>query len=209
MNVVIFGASGATGQRVVERALEAGHYVSAFVRTPGKLTISHQNLRVLEGNVADAPGVARAVHGQDAVVSTLGVGTPLKHDPAVISGVGHILDAMARANVRRIVYLSFTGVRDLRGAARYVIRPVVGYLLRHEIADHEAKERLIKASPADWTIVHAPKLTNGPATGRYRTGPAIQGQSAFPVISRADVAAFIVEQLADRSFVRTVTRVLP
>ena len=90
-----------------------------------------------------------------------------------------------------------------------IIRPIVGFILRHEIADHVAKEALIRASAADWTIVQAPKLTNGPATSTYRSGPAITSTAAFPTISRADVAGFLVAQVTDARFLRQVVRILP
>lgn len=44
MNVLVFGASGATGREVVKHALDRGHSVSAFVRDPDKFEIEHANL---------------------------------------------------------------------------------------------------------------------------------------------------------------------
>ena len=37
MKVIIFGSTGATGQQVVKQALEHGHEVTAFARSPEKL----------------------------------------------------------------------------------------------------------------------------------------------------------------------------
>src|SRR5207244_13658355 len=72
MKLLIFGASGATGRALVSAALAEGHMVTAFVRTPGKLAISHQHLKVIVGDVADRQAVERAVAGHDAVLSCLG-----------------------------------------------------------------------------------------------------------------------------------------
>lgn len=209
MNLVVFGASGATGTQVIASALAGGHTVTAFSRTAPKDMPAGANLRIVCGNVADTAAVADAMTGQDAVISTLGVGKPLHHDQAVIDGVGHILSAMQAAGVRRFLYLSFTGVKDVRGVPGLIIRPIVGFILRHEIADHVAKEALIRASAADWTIVQAPKLTNGLATSTYRSGPAITSTAAFATISRADVAGFMVAQVTDARFLRQVVRILP
>ena len=44
MKILIFGASGVTGQELVKKALVEGHYVRAFVRTPGKLVISNPEM---------------------------------------------------------------------------------------------------------------------------------------------------------------------
>lgn len=194
MNLLIFGASGQTGQLVVREALSRGHRVSAFVRDPAKLDVAHDGLRSIRGDVADASAVALAVQGHDAVVSTLGVGTPLQHDAKVIEGVGHVVAAMEAARVRRLIYQSFIGVHESRAAVGFVLRFIAPLPLRHEIADHEAKEALVRASALDWTIVQPPKLTNGPRTP-YRSGEGITTFVPVPTLSRASVAHFIVNEL--------------
>jgi putative NADH-flavin reductase len=209
MNVVVFGASGGTGREVVKQALARGHGVTAFGRHPEKVGITHPNLRGVRGDVAEPEAVAAAVAGQEAVVSTLGVGIPLKHDPAVIAGVRHILRAMEAASVRRLIYQSFIGVRESRAGAGLLLRYVAVIPLRHEIADHEVKEEMIKSSGMDWTIVRPPKLTDGGYTGAYRVGEGIVARSVFPTLSRADVAAFMVGQLTDAASVRKALTILP
>ncbi|RUT82309.1 NAD(P)-dependent oxidoreductase, partial [Mesorhizobium sp. USDA-HM6] len=143
-----------------------GHMVTAFVRTPGKLAIRHEHLSVTAGDVADRQAAESAIAGHDAVLSCLGVDRPLKHDPAVVSGIGFIVEAMQRSGPARLIYQSFLGVRD----SRRQLGPLLGgiivpLVLRREVADHEAKERLIARSDLDWTIVRPPKLGNRAATG--------------------------------------------
>jgi putative NADH-flavin reductase len=209
MRVLVLGASGATGREVVRQALAQELSVTAFVRDPSRLKIDGTTVRVVQGNVSDYASVASAVEGQDAIISTLGVGRPLHSDPIVIEGVRHVLRAMEHHGVSRLVYLSFIGVRDSRAAAGPVIRYIARFPLRHEIADHEAKEAAIQSSRCEWTIVRAPKLSNGPPTGRYREGEDIVARSLFPVLSRADVADFLLRQLHDRTYVRKAPRLLP
>src|SRR5829696_7085745 len=81
VNLVIFGASGGTGRLLVRQALAQNHTVAAFVRTPAEFGITHAGLRVVVGDVADGPTVARVVQGQDAVLSALGAATPFRRDP--------------------------------------------------------------------------------------------------------------------------------
>ena len=209
MKVLVLGASGATGRQVVRQAMERDLGVTAFVRDRARLPISDPALRVVQGDVGDYSAVADAVAGQDAVISTLGVSRPLHADPIVIDGIRHTLRAMEAQGVARLVYLSFIGVRESRSAAGPLIRFVARFPLRHEIADHERKEALIRASRCEWTIVRAPKLSNGEGTGRYRDGEDIVARSFFPVLSRADVAAFMLRQLRDRTYVGRAARILP
>ena len=55
--------------------------------------------------------------------------TPLKHDPALMAGIGNLVDAMERLEVKRLVYLSFLEVHDGRGQlsllGRYVVAPLL------------------------------------------------------------------------------------
>ena len=209
MRVLILGATGATGHELVRQALSSDFAVAAFARDPARLKITHPGLRIIQGNIGDAALVSEAVRGHDAVVSALGVGKPLNPDPVVVDGIRHTLHAMKQHGVRRLIYLSFMGVTESRSDAGFLVRYVARHPLRHEIADHETKEALIRASDTDWTIVRAPKLTNGPATASYRDGASIAARSIFPTLSRADVASFMIRQLADRTYLRMAPRVLP
>ena len=87
MNLVVFGASGKTGREVVRQALARGFIVTAFVRDTGRLPFAHANLRLVKGEITDPKAVAKVIEGQTCVISTLGVGKPLRHDPGVIEGV--------------------------------------------------------------------------------------------------------------------------
>jgi putative NADH-flavin reductase len=161
------------------------------------------------GDVIDSEAVVNAIVGHDAVVSALGVGKPLKPDPVVVAGVQNIVDGMQASAVARLIYLSFIGVSDSRSAVGPLLRFAARVPLRHEIADHEAKEQLVSRSRLAWTIVRPPKLTNGRFTGTYQSGEAIATRSLLPTLSRADVADFIIRQLADPTYLRKVVRVLP
>lgn len=210
MKILILGASGGTGRELVRQGLAAGHVVTAFVRNPARLAMTHVALRVSQGDVADPGSVVRALEDQDAVLSALGTGKSLGHDEVLIAGFRHIIDAMqAPPRPRRLIYQSFIGVSESRAAAGWVVRYVARHPLKHQIADHEARERMIADSGLDWTIVRPPTLTNGPRTGRYRSGEEVVARSLLPKLSRADVAAFMLEQLMDTRYVRHKPRVLP
>jgi putative NADH-flavin reductase len=209
MRVLILGASGATGQEVVRQALAQESNVTAFVREPARLLLDAPALRVFQGDVGDYAAVAEAIEGQEAVISTLGVSRPLHRDPVVVQGIRNVLRAMEERSVARFVYMSFIGVGESRSAAGPIIRYVARLPLRHEIADHEAKEALIRGSRCDWTIVRAPKLSNGQSRGRYRDGVDIASRTVFPVLPRADVAGFLLRQVRDRRYVRQAPRILP
>jgi|ERR1051326_1985034 putative NADH-flavin reductase len=208
MNILIFGASGATGRELVKQSLERGHVVTAFVRNPAKLALQHERLKTVQGDVKEYSSIECAVKGQDAVLSAVGVSKPLKRDAVVVEGVGNIVKAMESDTVRRFVYLSFVGVGESRNDGGFILKHLISRIVRNEIADHEVKEQLIRSSKLDWTIVRPPKLTGGPGTGTYRSGEAIRTRSLLPTMSRADVADFMLRQLTDNTFIRKSPRIM-
>jgi putative NADH-flavin reductase len=171
--------------------------------------VPQAGLEIIEGDVGDAAAVAAAVAPHYAVISALGVSTPLKADPVVCAGIDHIVRAMEAAPTRRFIYLSFIGVTDGRHAAGPLLRYVARFPLRHEIADHERKEQRIRTSALEWTIVRAPKLTDGARAGTYRSGEGIAATSFLPRLSRADVAEFLITEALTPRFPQMVVRLLP
>ena len=82
MRLVIFGPTGGTGRRLVERAIAEGHEVSALVRNPSRMTAHHQRLKVVVGDAFDSGQVREAVAGNEAVISVLGSATEQPAPPA-------------------------------------------------------------------------------------------------------------------------------
>jgi putative NADH-flavin reductase len=208
MNLLIFGASGGTGRQLVQQAFARGHGVTAFVRDPARLRISHPDLKIIQGDVTDAGAVESAVAGQDAVLVALGAPSPLRRYPALTVGLAHIVGAMEQARVQRLIYLSFLGAHESRRDAGFFLNRIAPRLMHQTIADHQVNAVVMQNSRLDWTIILPPKLTNGPRTGSYRHGETSPPRSLFPTISRADVADFMLAQLTDRTYVRNSVAVM-
>ena len=208
MNLLIFGASGATGHELVNQALSKGHSVTAFVRDPTRLNADHQNLKVVQGYITDDADLTNAIKGHDVVLSALGASSPFKLDTEVIEGVGKIIKTMEYLNVMRFIYLSFIGVNASRMDGGFVIRHIAPRLLKTEIAGHEAREKMLRNSLLNWTIVHAPTLTKGKKTGSYRKGENLSSNSFVVAVSRADVADLMLSQCVDPTFHRKAVRIM-
>lgn len=198
MKVLIFGASGATGRLLVDEALRRGHDVTAFVRDPSKL--AKPDTPHVQGDATDLTPVRGAMVNQDAVLCALGSRT-LKRDPELVDGVRNIVTAMEECTVRRLVYVSSMGVRESRRQlswlGRFIIAPL---LLRSALVDHEEREDAITSSDLEWTTVRPAQLTNGPV-GSYRSGEDIRATNRAPSVSRATLAAFMLDQLDGAGYV--------
>jgi putative NADH-flavin reductase len=200
MKLVVFGATGGTGQLLVAGALQQGHEVVAFLRDPGKLTITDARLRIVQGDVTeDTSGVAEAVRGQDVVISALGRRNSFKSAGLISRSMRAIVPAMERQGVRRLILLSALGVGESHRYAPWLPRIMYRLLLGDIFADKKAGEDYVRQSGLDWTLVYPVLLTNGARTGKYRVGERLD-LHGMPKISRADVAEFILTQLQDATY---------
>ncbi|MDJ0953043.1 MAG: SDR family oxidoreductase [Acidimicrobiia bacterium] len=201
MNVAIFGATGTTGQFVLEEALARGHRVTALVRNPGKLDGRHDNLTVLTGDVLDAEAVEKTIIGQDAVLSVLGAGmrpTTLRTD-----GNRTIVAAMQRQGVRRLVSMSVFGLGDSAKKLplywKLLVKPL---FLRFAYRDHAGQEAVVSSSDLDWTLTRPVSLRDVEATGHYQHGAAATMGKITLEIGLTDFARFTLDQLESDDYVR-------
>lgn len=207
MNLLIVGATGGTGRQLVTQALERGHQVTALVRRPPRAE-PRPAFTPVEGDVLDPGSLDRAMPGQEAVLSALGHKRWLGSTRILSEGTRNLIAAMVRHGVQRFVCETALGISDAwwQMGLYYTlfVRPVI---LPFYFWDKVRQEAVIRASNLAWTIVRPGMLTNGPPRGRYRHGPHV-GHWLWTVrISRADVAAFMLDQLTDRRYVRATVGV--
>ncbi|MBC7878628.1 MAG: SDR family oxidoreductase [Anaerolineales bacterium] len=202
MKIVVFGASRGVGLKVVEQALQAGHMVTAFVRTPSKMEIKHANLTLFQGDSMDAVAVEKAVAGQEAVVSALGPTRPPVAGMMETSA-RNIMAAMQKHGVRRIVSTTGAGVRQPEDQPKFIDH-FIGFLLnllaKDVVLDSAANVKVIQAADVDWTIIRFPRLMDGEHTGKYRVGYV--GKDSSSQLSRADGADFVLKELMEQKWVR-------
>jgi len=202
MKLVVFGASGGTGQEIIGQALDQGHEVTAFVRDPAKLAIKDNKLRIVEGDVMkDQSTIAGAIAGRDAIICALGVANSLKSAGLIAGSLAAIVPAAKQQGVQRLILISAFGVGDSFRNAPLVPRLMYRLLLGDIYRDKKAGEDIVKASGLDWTIIHPVMLTTGPRTGTYRSGESLS-LHGIPKVSRANVAHFVLAQLTDKTFLR-------
>lgn len=185
MNLVVLGATGATGRLVVEQALAAGHTVTALVRSPEKLAVRNPNLRVVAGQATDSSAVARALDRADGLITTLGGGGSVISD-----STRAIVEAAHEAGVSRVVLLSSFLVE--RDRFNPVTRFLTGLAMRSMIKDKSAGEKALRESNLDWTIVYASFLTDGPGGGHVAVLTEKGRWTLSHRIARADVATWLL-----------------
>jgi uncharacterized protein YbjT (DUF2867 family) len=210
MDIVCFGANGATGRLVVRQALGEGHVVTAFTRHPEAFPLRDDRLRLVGGDVLDPGSVDKAVSGQEAVLSSLGV--PFSRKPITVysQGMAHIVQSMQRFGVRRLVCVSATPVDpryDTQGGFIFekVLKPVISHTLgRTMYADLRRMEDLVRQSGLGWTILRPSGLFEASSGTDYLvTDGLLSGQFT----SRTDLADCLLRQLDDDQNVHKVLAV--
>lgn len=204
MKVIVFGATGKAGQLAVRQALAAGHEVTAYVRNPAKLDRATAGLTVIEGALTDADAIARAIGGKDAVISLLGPGGKTMGTP-IADGTRLIVAAMQRHNVQRLIATatpSATDPADRFAWSFWLAVKVVRAIAGSAYQDIVETAAVVHASSLDWTLVRLPMLsdkgTDSPVAAGFVGDPRIKLFS----LSRHALAAFLVAQLTDRTWVR-------
>lgn len=203
MQLLILGATGPSGQQLVKQALERGHQVTALVRNPEKLNIPHEHLIVITGDVLDERTLTNALNGTDVVLSALGNGMNLKSSGIMTKALGNLIPCMRAAAVSRVVMLSAFGVGETFSQANLFQRIIFRTFLRGIYGDKNKADAMLRQSELDWTLVCPVRLTNGPATGDYKVGEVLP-MKGRPIISRADVAHFMLQELKDKTYSRKI-----
>lgn len=202
--VLIVGATGGTGRELVAQALERGLTVTALVRDPSKLQVSHPRLTVIQGDVLEADSLEVAVRDQEAILCALGHKRWFYPTRILSEGTSNILRAMESHGIRRFICETALGIGNSAGRmGLYYTLVVIPLILPLYFWDKARQERIVAESSLDWAIVRPGALTNGPKRDRLRHGRDV-GSFLWTVrASRADVAGFMLDQLGSNKYLRT------
>ena len=196
MKLVVLGATGGTGLQIVERALERGHSVTAFVRSPERLSPFRDRIAVRQGDLLNSTELAKALSGHEAILSGFGPRLPIaKSDRDLLHRFSlSVTRAMVQADIRRVVIESTAFLfKDSIFPPAYLFGRI---FFPTVIVDASAMERVFRESGLDWTIVRPPELTNKPYTGCYRIREGHLPRFGFS-ISRANVADCLIRAAED------------
>lgn len=206
MKLVVLGATGGTGLEIIRRAVERGHSVTAFVRSPERLKPFGDRIIIKHGNLLNSAELETVIQGHDAVLSGFGPRQPAsKADANLLRTFAVALtSAMLGAAVTRVVVESVAFLfKDALIPPAYFLGRLFFSTI---VADASAMEEVIETSGLEWTIARPPRLTDKPYTGRYRVRDGHLPTFGFK-ISRADVADFMIKAVENRSSIGRIVGV--
>jgi len=209
LDILVIGANGGIGRQTVEIALQAGHNVTALLRNPAKLNITHANLQVIKGDVMTPETFEDYLQDKDAVISALGTNTINKPTILYSEGNKNLLKAMKKKGVRRAFFISASALEIspvLPFYVRFAEKYIVQKILRHMYDDLRLMENIIKETDTDWTIIRPPRLIDKPVTGEYRFAINSFLKNCLS-ISRADVAHFMINNITNGATFKTTIEI--
>lgn len=194
MRVVVLGAAGQLGREAVRILSAHGHAVRAAVRRSPTPAFAG-TVEICLADARNKTDLLSAMRGSDAVLNVIGGGTLRKNDVESTTTTVAVT-AATESGVHRYVAMS-AGMVALDGVLfKYVLRPLI---FRHILAEHRRVEEIVRKSGLAWTIVRPTALTNRPPTGYVAS---LELQSRTFVTSRADVAAFVADELENRAYIQ-------
>ncbi len=203
MKLAVFGATGLTGGLVVSQALEQGHEVTALVRDPSRVSLSHPRLTVLGGSPTAPDDVERCVRGADAVVHCLGIGGKGDGRPTTLvsDSVKVVLAAMMKHDVPRIVSMSNVGAGGSgTWFANRIVIPLFLRWLLPIIEDKDRMEAALRASSVEWVSVRLPNIVEGP---EKPLRVSLDGRGIGLSVTAASTARLLLEQVTSSEWVRS------
>ena len=206
MNITVIGGTGSTGTKIIELAIEKGIDVKTLVRSPEKIAIGNDDLKVIQGDARDAAAVAAAIEGSEVVLSGLGA-DGLGETTIYSDSIVHIIAGMKKHGVKRLLCIGAVGQDpDRSGEMPFLGKLVINLLLKKTLADMYKMQQALEASDLDWTMMWPPRLNDGPVTGKYRVAndKALKKGS---VISRADLAHFMINNISETAYYRRRTSI--
>lgn len=199
--IALFGGSGKTGLKFIEKASEKGHQIKALLRKPEKIKGKSENLLIIEGDLLDEQKVAETIKNTDVVVNLSG---HVKGSPSdlQLKSTEYIIAAMKKNGIRRLITLTGGGVRDEKKDKPGFIDKLIVFIMMH-LAGKQTKVALLDGrkhveyiksqQDIEYTIVRAPRLNDKPAQEHIEVGNV--GTVDGIQLSREDLAAFILTEV--------------
>jgi putative NADH-flavin reductase len=201
MKLFLLGSTGKAGRAILREALERGHFVTAYVRTPSKIAQPHPHLTLIQGDAIDTDRLAKYMAGHDAILSSLDAQT-LKRSSLQRQLAESVRGAMESSRVSRLLILSVAFLYDNAGVATFLLGRTI---FRHVRQGAREMEQAIQQSRFDWTIVRLPRLLDSVTPESYRT---VVGHAPPAVtISSGALASFLLDEIDEAKFIRTIVGV--
>jgi len=202
MKVVLYGATGTIGTRILKELLSRGHAVTAVARDPSKLA-AQNNLTIEKGDMLDADSIAKIAKGADVVISSYGPPSgPQGPDPAKAGQLSEatraLIAGVKRAGAPRIIMVGGAGSLEVSPGLQIVDSPTFPDAYKPVALAHRDAFHILRASDLNWTYFSpAMMIQPGERTGKFRLGKdaLVSDDKGNSAISAEDYAIALVDEV--------------
>lgn len=201
MKVVLFGASGMVGSRVLQELIFRGHQVTAVVRDPSRVE-SGAGVKAIKGDALDAASVAEVSKGADAVISAY---SPGNETQKVVDATKALIAGVKQAGVKRFIEVGGAGGLFVAPGVRVVDLPVFPDEFKPIVLAHIDALDVLRTADLDWTYFSpAAIIQPGERTGTFRLDKdnLVADANGNSSISAEDYAIALVDELEKPQYIR-------
>lgn len=206
MKIGIIGASGKSGQTILEEALKRGLDITAIVRNASKVT---QSVQIIEKSILDL--TTDDIKSFDVVINTFAA--PLT-DAKQYLVIGKHLISLFKHTQTRLIVVGGAGrlyVDEARTTHLFETANFPEFLIDSSKNQYESYQEL-KSSSIDWTYVSPAAFFDhqGNRTGKYLIGTdrLMLNSKGESYISYADLAVVIIDLVINKSYIRKAITVI-
>ena len=196
MRVVLYGATGMIGTRILKELLSRGHVVTAVTRDPSKIG-PQKNLTVEKGDMLDADSIAKVAKGSDVVVSSYGPPDPAKAGQ-LAEATRALVAGVRRAGAPRIIMVGGAGSLEVSPGLQIVDAPTFPDAYKAVALAHRDAFHILRETDLNWTYFSpAMMIQPGERTGKFRLGKdaLISDDKGNSSISAEDYAIALVDEV--------------
>ena len=202
MKVVLFGASGMIGSRILRELVTRGHSVTAVVRDTAKLP-EMEGMTARQGDCLDPDSVTAVVRGADAVISAYAPGfTSLGN---LVIATKALIAGLQKAGVRRLLVVGGAASLEVAPGVQLLDTPMFPPDWKGIALAHRDALDVIKGADLEWTSLSPAALIEpGARTGKFRLGldQLVVDEKGDSKISAEDFAVAMVDEFEKGEHVR-------
>jgi hypothetical protein len=193
MNVVLYGATGNSGQRILKELTNRGHHVTAVARDTSKIP---STVKAVKDDLSNVEAIASIIAGADVVVSAYA--PPQDNTDALLGVTERQIAAVKKAGAARLIVVGGAGLLEVAPGVTLIAS---GYLPEAYLPiakSHEKALGILKASDINWTYFSpAGYFEAGDRTGKFRLGTTnlIANEKGDSRISFEDYAVALVDEI--------------
>ena len=202
--MVLIGASGKIGRRVLNEALNRGFGVTAMMRNPGMLSLKHPALKTVQGNIMRKEDIGKTAVGHDIVVSAYGPG---QNDPSdMLEATRSLLEGVKMERVKRLIVVGGAGSLEVAPGVMLLDTPEFPATWKAiSLAHKDALCLYLHERDLEWSYAHpAASLEPGMRTGHYRLGTdkLLADHKGESRISMEDFAVALIDEAENHRHIR-------